>query len=368
MAKGVYFGVGEKARKVKKLYFGVGDKSRKVKKMYFGVDGKARICYSSGLSSRKTPGQFSTQGIFTNSKVGDYMLRSHEGVLVETLNKSFVKGNATPFQIPAYSSGGSWNPSYAIFSGGYLTSNNTTTANMHTYTTSLVHGRATDLLRSAPTGGNVGNYAILSGGLNHVGYGYAWCTLYNQSLAQTTLISSTYFGNVNSASANVGDKILIAGGRTYSASGDGSYDYSSKVAYVNSSGGWDAVTELSAATTDIGGAGNGNYALFAGTGYGSGMLVTAYNPSLTRIIPAIPTRRRATGIVARVGEYIVIFGGENHTTFLSEITTYNQNLVMGVSDETLINPTFYPNAFEFNNGAIVTYKSGSVYSTYFYDN
>ena len=42
MAKGIYFGVGSKARKVKSIYIGVGGKARKVKKAYIGVGGKAR--------------------------------------------------------------------------------------------------------------------------------------------------------------------------------------------------------------------------------------------------------------------------------------------------------------------------------------
>jgi hypothetical protein len=49
MAKGLYFGVGGKARKGKKAYFGVGGKARKIKKMYIGIGGKARLCFSSGL-------------------------------------------------------------------------------------------------------------------------------------------------------------------------------------------------------------------------------------------------------------------------------------------------------------------------------
>jgi len=49
MAKGLYFGVGGKARKGKRAYFGVGGKARKIKKMYIGIGGKARLCYSSGL-------------------------------------------------------------------------------------------------------------------------------------------------------------------------------------------------------------------------------------------------------------------------------------------------------------------------------
>lgn len=49
MAKGLYFGVGGKARKGKRAYIGIGGKARKIKKMYIGIGGKARLCYSSGL-------------------------------------------------------------------------------------------------------------------------------------------------------------------------------------------------------------------------------------------------------------------------------------------------------------------------------
>lgn len=45
MAKGVYIGVGNVAKKVKKMYIGVDGKARKVKKAYIGVDGVARLFY-----------------------------------------------------------------------------------------------------------------------------------------------------------------------------------------------------------------------------------------------------------------------------------------------------------------------------------
>lgn len=59
MAKGLYFGVGGGARKVKKLYFGVGNVARKIKKIYIGVNNVARLCYTS-----VQPGQV----IFTSSQ------------------------------------------------------------------------------------------------------------------------------------------------------------------------------------------------------------------------------------------------------------------------------------------------------------
>lgn len=48
MAKELYIGVDNKARKVKKIYIGVNNIAREVKAMYTGVDDKARLCYKSG--------------------------------------------------------------------------------------------------------------------------------------------------------------------------------------------------------------------------------------------------------------------------------------------------------------------------------
>lgn len=47
MAKVIYSGVNNTARKVKNLYVGVNDIARKIKKAYVGVNNIARLCYSS---------------------------------------------------------------------------------------------------------------------------------------------------------------------------------------------------------------------------------------------------------------------------------------------------------------------------------
>lgn len=60
MAKGIYFGYGSVAHKVKKIYFGVNGVARKVKKIYMGIDGKARLCWSASAP----PGQVT----FTSSQ------------------------------------------------------------------------------------------------------------------------------------------------------------------------------------------------------------------------------------------------------------------------------------------------------------
>lgn len=49
MAKRIYVGVTDKARKVAKAYVGVNGVARKIKKAYIGIGGVARPCFSSGF-------------------------------------------------------------------------------------------------------------------------------------------------------------------------------------------------------------------------------------------------------------------------------------------------------------------------------
>lgn len=48
MAKEIYVGVDNKARKVRAEYVGVNNVARKVKKVYIGVNNVAQLCYGSG--------------------------------------------------------------------------------------------------------------------------------------------------------------------------------------------------------------------------------------------------------------------------------------------------------------------------------
>lgn len=59
MAKGMYVGVADKARKVKSIYVGVDGKARKVKKVYVGdANGKARLCWSAEPAIKIKTGTF----------------------------------------------------------------------------------------------------------------------------------------------------------------------------------------------------------------------------------------------------------------------------------------------------------------------
>ena len=61
MSKGIYCGVSNLTRKVKKLYVGVNNTARKVKKIYVGVNGAARLAYTSSVPAGEV--------IFTSSQV-----------------------------------------------------------------------------------------------------------------------------------------------------------------------------------------------------------------------------------------------------------------------------------------------------------
>ena len=52
MSKGVYVGVGGKARRVKAIYLGVGSRAHRVKKAYIGVGGKARLFFDADGETR----------------------------------------------------------------------------------------------------------------------------------------------------------------------------------------------------------------------------------------------------------------------------------------------------------------------------
>lgn len=49
MAKVIYSGVSNKARKIKSCYVGVTDKARKITKAYIGMNNVARLCYTSDI-------------------------------------------------------------------------------------------------------------------------------------------------------------------------------------------------------------------------------------------------------------------------------------------------------------------------------
>ncbi|WP_313133733.1 hypothetical protein [Anaerocolumna sp.] len=332
MAKGVYFGVGEKARKVKKLYFGVGDKSRKVKKMFFGVDGKARICYSAGLSKVKTmtvnnkvEGRWSNfQGACTS--IGSYLLidsiddksKGH----AEYINTSLIRGDATP----AYGAGRKYkgaasNSNYAIFTGGLVESNNYYSRSGTCYTPELTITDSITFIKTGRSGmgcGTIANNAVFAGGDISSSAQTNIVDVVNSSLGVSVL--NLPFDIAYPIGLNIGGVLLFAHGYNRVAA----YNYST--AYITQGLSVSQHTSVSRFTSsgDSAGAANKNYALYQN---GSSVDVFTANLAYDRL-ENFPGSYRMAGL--SFDDYAVFAGG---TLSGNKVYVYDKNLVVDVLED-----------------------------------
>lgn len=132
MAKGIYFGVNGKARKVKKVYIGVGGKARKVKKVYIGVNGKARLVFTSqreliytgNSSNGKVAGLSQAKMYLMAASVGGYALfaggwNGNRFNTVDAYNGALSKTTATGLSQVRANGAGASGKTHALFAGGY---------------------------------------------------------------------------------------------------------------------------------------------------------------------------------------------------------------------------------------------------------
>ncbi len=317
MAKGLYVGVSNVARKVKKAYVGVGNVARKVKKIYIGVNGVARLAWSGAFLSKYT-------------------------------------GAVSPLTEPKWAAYSASNGVYAIFAGGFSNYyyGDTTYYNyllsVDAYNASLVKIVAPSLANgqgngNGLAGGRVGQYAYFGIGESPTGYPMRFAHAYNQSLLRTVFQDSeyimttqqviqqndlnnptyavcgygfspsspftpqnqhyginsslvkTYFYDVATlrayvGSACVGGQVIIAGGDSQInvINSNPDVDLTDVVSAFNSSY---VKTSMSLLTSKRGlakGICNNNYALFAG-GRGAGnnpiSTIDVYNASLVKLTP-----------------------------------------------------------------------------------
>lgn len=133
MAKGVYIGVGNKARKVKAMYIGVGGKARKIVKGYIGVGGKARPFWSGGEDLNKKVEYYGTitplanaRFIHTSITIGNYALfgggLDSNGALavVDAYNSNLVRSSPTALSQARCNLSAQSIGNYALFVGGSL--------------------------------------------------------------------------------------------------------------------------------------------------------------------------------------------------------------------------------------------------------
>ena len=95
MAKGMYVGVADKARKVKSIYVGVDGKARKVKKVYVGdANGKARLCWSAELPVMS--GTFTQSSRSTSVTISNIPFKP-KGIMVMSTYVGYVGNNSTRY-------------------------------------------------------------------------------------------------------------------------------------------------------------------------------------------------------------------------------------------------------------------------------
>ena len=148
MAKSLYVGVSDKARKVKKMYFGVDGKARKVKKAYIGIGGVARPFFSSGELAYYGTVTGLSGNIYGHhaTGVGGYALFAggyREGILtnlVTAYDASLTRTEPTPLSESKAEMAASSVGDYALFPAG-LADYGSPSATMDVYNTSLTRSQ-----------------------------------------------------------------------------------------------------------------------------------------------------------------------------------------------------------------------------------
>lgn len=103
MAKKLYIGVGNKAKKVKQLYIGVNGKARKVKKAYIGVNGKAKLFYeATSSSSLNLTIKVNCGNLGNEDAVWDLTVRQPDGTYLYNTAITYSQASFTVHQYGTY--------------------------------------------------------------------------------------------------------------------------------------------------------------------------------------------------------------------------------------------------------------------------
>lgn len=328
MAKKVYIGVDDIARRVKKIYIGVGGVAKKVRKGYIGVGGIARLFFSGlgpAVYSREATPLTNAKWDIGSATVGDYAIfaggreagfsnLNYYKSDVAAYDRRLTKASPTSLDIgrcPAGTSVGN----YAIFAGGeYVTGssdypNDGTAVDVYSSSLTKVSADPLDVPVDALGATSVGNYALFAGGHYVDGHGFhsetvADVTSYDTSLVKG-IVTPLQQGRSRMGATTIGDYALFAGGGFVLSS----------VETYNSSLTRGSAGDLKESGTYIGATSNRKYALFAGGWmYSSGdyyrTQVTAYNRSLTKTYPEVLSKGRYDLGAAYIDNNFIFAGGE----------------------------------------------------------
>lgn len=288
----------------KKIYYGINNKAKRVKKVYIGnINGVANLIKS----------------IL-------YKLRYRETLALTDKRIYCGSGHLD---------------NYAIFAGGYYQYyanskwNQVYLSSVEAYNKSLTKTLPSSLnnARQELASGSNNNNVLFAGGyayINNTNTLYSTVDRYNGSLTHSTVtaLSSQRYGLTG---ANVGNYIVFAGGRNTNASPN----YVNTVEAYNTSFTKTIATSLRDTKSQISSASINNYAIFAGgygytTSYSCMNTVDAYDTSLTKYILAdLIVNKYQMGSANIEEKYALFAGGNNSATagMRREIEIYNRSLV-----------------------------------------
>lgn len=307
MAKKIYLGIDDVARKIKKSYCGIDDVARKVKKAYIGIGGVARPCMSSeelvyyGEVTPLSVGRSRLSG----GAIGDYAL--------------FAGGRCTDYE-DGYILWGEW-----TFYGKTDAYDSSLTMRTINYTYPGPFSGGLEKASSA----SVGDYVLFGGGFDGYEDGdnsfYTDIGVYNSSLVGSAIRNGLKSARTYVSATTIGDYALFCGGVSFTTYGDDE-DVSSS-----------ANTE-------------------------------AYNASLTRVnSPNLSREKHSAGAVA-IGNYALIAGGNDEDSYSSSyqntVETYDKSLTRGLA-ESLTGPYEYLNRCgKAGERAIFVNRNSKVVDTY----
>lgn len=280
MAKAVYYGISDVARKVKKMYYGVNGVARKVKKGYIGVNGVARLFFSG-------EGKLSLCGMVgqTSGSRGQY-------------SAATTLGN------------------HVLATGGNTGSNNKGDAIDTSLTITALPTMAYGRTRHA--GATAGNYALFAcgwaGDKDSDGDQVYTNTVdvYDSSLTRLSPITGGDFVR-SLGGASAGTNAVFAGG--YRSGGSRALQARNSAWAISSTLTRTTLTNMSMGKRELAAATFRNYAVFGpGDGsYGTATMVDIYDDSLTKL----STAPYASGVgyncgaaVAGCNAYVIFGGGD----------------------------------------------------------
>lgn len=339
MAKQIYVGVADKARRVAKAYIGVDGVARKIKKAYIGIGGVARPCLSSDAVYKygaltdlqaarvlMAAGSNDSLAIFAGGErygksseiATDYLFAD-----VDAYNASLSKVNVSALAVQTRSITAYSEPTRVLLFGGYMATYAVSSAVM-SYNTSGTQSTPANLTTARCNTGvaKAGTHIVVAGGgtKNQV---ISNVDIFSASLTRT-VGEALHVARTGPLYGKAGSRALFYGGDTYNSFANDRVDtidyYDASLTHGYTTG-HDEVCARNRYQSYNGFVSN-EIGLVIDVGYHMGI----YNESLTYQQSAQITAHRSRAL-SSLGAYIIAAGGSSGSNnSVTTVNTYDQSL------------------------------------------